>query len=154
MGVSTIVVGYPKGIARNSDKGRKQNFLLSHVWRFNTVIKRLKEVAEEFGIQVVVVVGEAFTSKTCPVCGKPHEGARFVRGLFKCPATGLTFNADLVGAFNILRKEVKTITPNLGGLFVQRRGNWPEARPEGFEEPSSRVILMRTPQTSPSLARG
>ncbi|NJE02564.1 RNA-guided endonuclease TnpB family protein [Thermococcus sp. MV11] len=153
LGVSKIVVGYPKGIARNSDKGKKQNFILSHVWRFNTVIKRLKEVAEEYGIEVMVV-GEAFTSQTCPVCGKPHDGARFVRGLFKCPATGLTFNADLVGAFNILKRAVKTITPNLGGLFAQRRGNGGKTLPEGFKEPSSRVVLMRTPQTSPSMARG
>ena len=85
LGASRIVVGYPKGITRNSDKDRKQNFLLSHVWRFNYVIKRLTEVAEEYGIQVVIT-DEAFTSQLCPVCGKPHEGARFVRGLFKCPA--------------------------------------------------------------------
>ncbi len=147
LGVSKIVVGYPKGIARNSNKGKKQNFLLSHIWRFNYVIKRLIEVAEEYGIRVVVV-GEAFTSKTCPVCGKPHEGARFVRGLFECPATGLVFNADLVGAFNILKKVVETITPSLGGLYAQGRGNWPKARPERFEEPFSRVALMRTPRTS------
>ncbi|MCD6524277.1 MAG: transposase, partial [Thermococcus sp.] len=50
LGVSRIVVGYPKGISRNSDKGKKRNFLLSHVWRFNYVIKRLTEVAEEYGI--------------------------------------------------------------------------------------------------------
>ncbi len=132
LGVSRIVVGYPKGISRNSDRGARQNFLLSHVWRFNTVIKRLKEVAEEYGISVVVV-DEAFTSKTCPVCGKPHEGARFVRGLFKCPATGLVFNADLVGAFNILKKVAKTITPNLGGLYAQGRGNGGKALPEGLK---------------------
>ena len=82
-----------------------------------------------------MVVDEAFTSKVCPVCGKPHEGTRVVRGLFKCPATGLVFNADLVGAFNILKKVVKTITPSLPGLTVGR-GNWPETRPEGFSEPS------------------
>ena len=119
LGVSRIVVGYPKGIARNSNKGKRQNFILSHVWRFNTVIKRLTEVAEEYGIRVVVV-NEAFTSETCPVCGRPHEGARFVRGLYSCPATGLVFNADLVGAFNILKKAVKTITPNLSGFYAQR----------------------------------
>ncbi|WP_456454037.1 RNA-guided endonuclease InsQ/TnpB family protein [Thermococcus sp.] len=150
LGVSKIVVGYPKGIARNSKKGRRQNFLLSRVWRFNYVIKRLKEVAEEYGI-VVEVVNEAFTSKLCPVCGKPHEGARFVRGLFKCPATGLIFNADLVGAFNILKK-VKAITPNLGGLYAQGRGNWPKTGPEGSK---TRFILglNETPQTSPSKGR-
>ncbi len=152
LGVSRIVVGYPKGVARNSDKGGRQNFLLSHVWRFNTVIKRLKEVSEEYGIEVKLV-GEAFTSKLCPVCGKPHEGARFVRGLFKCPATGLVFNADLVGAFNILRKVVKTITPNLGGLHAQRRGNWPEAGPEGLKTRFS-AGLNEAPRTSPSMARG
>ena len=151
LGVSKIVVGYPKGIARNSDKSKKQNFLISHVWRFNTVIKRLKEVSEEYGISVVVV-GEAFTSRTCPVCGKPHEGARFVRGLFKCPATGLVFNADLVGAFNILKKVVKTITPSLPGLTAGR-GNWLKVEPEGFREPL-KGFLMEAPQTSLPLARG
>ena len=35
--------------------------------------------------------------QTCLVCGKLHEGACFVWGLFMCPATGLVFNADLVG---------------------------------------------------------
>ncbi|NJE30838.1 transposase [Thermococcus sp. 18S1] len=148
LGVSRIVVGYPKGIARNSDKGKKQNFLLSHIWRFNYVIKRLTEVAEEYCIQVELV-DEAYTSKICPVCGRPHEGARFVRGLFKCPETGFVFNADLVGAFNILKKKVKTITPNLGGLYAQGRGNWPKARPGGFERTTLTGSLMKTPQTFP-----
>ncbi len=128
LGVSKIVVGYPKGIARNSDKGKKQNFLLSHVWRFNYVIKRLKEVAEEYGI-VVKLVGEAFTSQTCPLCGQRHSNGRIFRGLFKCCREGVVMNADLVGAFNILRK-VKTITPSLPALSGGR-GNWPNARPEG-----------------------
>ncbi|MCO6041771.1 RNA-guided endonuclease InsQ/TnpB family protein [Thermococcus alcaliphilus] len=151
MGVSRIVVGHPKEITRNSDRGKKQNFILSHVWRFNTVIKRLREVAEEYGIQVLVV-NEAFTSKTCPVCGKPHERARFVRGLFKCPETGLVFNADLVGAFNILKKAVKTITPSLPGL-TGGRGNWGKALPEGSKTRFN-LSLNETPQTFPSLARG
>ncbi|WP_087035849.1 RNA-guided endonuclease InsQ/TnpB family protein [Thermococcus litoralis] len=152
MGVSRIVVGHPKEIARNSNRGKKQNYLLSHVWRFNYAIKRLKEVAEEYGISVIVV-DEAFTSKVCPVCGKLHKGTRFVRGLFKCPEAGLIFNADLVGAFNILKKAVKTITPSLPGLTVGR-GNWGKTVPEGFEKPVSVRVLMKTPQTFPSLARG
>jgi len=129
LGVSKIVVGYPKEIARNSNKGRKQNFILSHVWRFNTVIQRLKEVSEECGISVEIT-DEAFMSKLCPLCGKLHDGARFVRGLYLCPAEGLVMNADLVGAFNIL-KRVKTITPNLSGLYAQRRGNGGRPSPRG-----------------------
>ncbi|ASJ13400.1 RNA-guided endonuclease InsQ/TnpB family protein [Thermococcus thioreducens] len=146
IGVSKIVVGYPKSIARNSDKGKKQNFLLSHVWRFNYVIKRLKEVSEEYGISVVVV-NEAFTSQSCPLCGQHHPNARFVRGLFKCRREGVVMNADLVGAFNILRK-VKAITPSLEGLKAFKvRGNWPKTGPEGSK--TQFVLgLNETPQTS------
>ncbi|WP_456398629.1 zinc ribbon domain-containing protein, partial [Palaeococcus sp. (in: euryarchaeotes)] len=151
LGVSKIVVGYPKGIARNSDKGKKQNFILSHVWRFNYVIKCLEEVSEEYGIQVVLT-DEAFTSQSCPLCGQRHANGRIFRGLFKCCGEGVVMNADLVGAFNILRK-VRTITPSLSAL-AGGRGNWGKALPEGFEEPFSRVVLMRTPQTFPSVARG
>ncbi|KUH31141.1 transposase [Thermococcus celericrescens] len=152
LGVSRIVVGYPKGISGNSSKGKKQNYLLSHVWRFNYVIKRLKEVAEEYDIRVLVV-DEVFTSKRCPVCGRPHEGARFLRGLFKCPVMGLVFNSDLVGAFNILKRAVGTITLNLGGLYAQGRGNWGKTVPEGLKT-RFLVGLNETPQTSPPLARG
>ncbi|NJE60770.1 RNA-guided endonuclease TnpB family protein [Thermococcus sp. 21S7] len=152
LGVSRIIVGYPKGIARNSDRGRKQNYLLSHVWRFNYLIKRLTEVAEEYGIEVVVV-DEAFTSKVCPLCGQRHSNGRIFRGLFKCRREGVVMNADLVGAFNILKKSVKTITPSLPALSGGR-GNWGKTVPGGFEEPVLMGSLMRTPRTSLSLARG
>ncbi|MCD6523973.1 MAG: transposase, partial [Thermococcus sp.] len=98
-------------------------------------------------------VDEAFTSKVCPVCGKPHEEARFVRGLYSCPATGLIFNADLVGAFNILKKAVKTITPNLGGLYAQGRSNGGKTSLRGSKT-HFLVGLNEAPQTSPSMARG
>ncbi|ACS90107.1 MAG: Uncharacterized protein XD54_0046 [Thermococcus sibiricus] len=62
-------------------------------------------------------------------------------------------NADLVGAFNILKNVVKRITPSLPALTAGR-GNWGKTLPEGFEEPVLTVPLMRTPQTFPSMARG
>ncbi len=151
LGVSRIVVGYPKGISRNSDKGARQNFILSHVWRFNYLIRRLKEVSEEYGISVEVV-DEAFTSQVCPLCGQRHSDGRIFRGLFKCRSEGVVMNADLVGAFNILRRVVKTITPSLLGLSVGR-GNWPKTGPEGSKT-RFLVGFDGTPQTSPSLARG
>ncbi|ADT83858.1 RNA-guided endonuclease InsQ/TnpB family protein [Thermococcus barophilus] len=149
LGVSRIVVGYPREIARNSDKGRKQNFILSHVWRFNYVIKRLKEVAEEYGV-TVIITDEAFTSQTCPLCGQCHSNARFVRGLFKCHREGVVMNADLVGAFNILKKVVRTITLSLEGLKAFKvRGNGLKAEPEGLI-----FGFNEAPQTSPPMARG
>ncbi len=129
MGVSKIIVGYPKDISRNSDKGKKQNFVLSYVCRFNYVIQRLKEVSEEFGISVIVV-DEAFTSKLCPLCGQRHSNGRIFRGLFKCRREGVVMNADLVGAFNILRKAVKTITLSFPALSGGR-GNGGRPSPRG-----------------------
>ena len=152
LGVGKIVVGYPKDIARESNKGRKQNFILSHVWRFNYTIKRLTEVAEEYGIKVELV-DEAFTSQTCPLCGQRHANGRIFRGLFKCRREGVVMNADLVGAFNILKKALEMITPSLPALSGGR-GNGLKTEPEGFEEPALTDSLMRTPQTSLPMAGG
>ena len=151
LGVSRIVVGHPKGIAREPDNGKKQNFILSHVWRFNYMIKRLTEVSEEYGIKIVLV-DEAFTSQTCPLCGQQHSSGRIFRGLFKCHREGVVMNADLVGAFNILKRVAKTITLSLPDLTAGR-GNWPKTRPEGLKA-CFEVGFDEAPQTSPPMTRG
>ena len=84
------------------------------------MIKRLTEVAEEYGMRVEEV-NEAYTSTTCPIHGDSC-GKRIVRGLFKCFTLNKVFNADVVGAFNILRK---SITPSPS----RDRGNWLETQP-------------------------
>jgi len=71
------------------------------------VIKSLTEVAEEYGMKVEEV-DEAYTSITCPIHGDSC-GKRIVRGLFKCFTLNKVFNADVVGALNIL---LKSITPS------------------------------------------
>ena len=101
-GVSIIYVGYPKYIAQ-----QKGNFNISNVWSYDYVIKRLSEVAEEYGM-TVVPTDESYTSSTCPIHGDSC-GKRIVRGLFKCFTLNKVFNADVVGALNILRK---SITPS------------------------------------------
>ena len=88
-----------------------------HVWTYGYLLRRIYEVAEEHGI-AVVYVGEAYTSSKCPIHGEGC-GSRVKRGLFKCTRLNKVFNADLVGAYNIL------ITPSP----ERDRGNWPEARP-------------------------
>jgi len=128
-GVSIIYVGHPMYIAQ-----QKGNFNVSNVWSYKQVIDRLKEVAEEYGM-IVEEVDEAYTSSTCPVHGDSC-GKRIVRGLFKCTILNKVFNADVVGAFNILRKSIapspsrdrgnrlntqpgvehKDVTPNLSAL--------------------------------------
>ncbi|RLF72967.1 transposase, partial [Thermococci archaeon] len=53
---------------------------------------------------------------------------------------------DLVGAFNILKKVVRRITPSLSTL-AGGRGNGPKTRPEGLK--SSLTSFNETPQTFP-----
>jgi len=109
IGVSIIYVGYPKNIAQNNG-----NFNNVHVWTYGYLLKRLSEVSEEYGMRVALI-DEAYTSSTCPIHG--YEcGRRIARGLFKCTELNKVFNADIVGAYNIL---VKAITPSpLVGIGV------------------------------------
>ena len=106
IGVSTIYVSYPKNIAQ-----QKGDFNVSNVWSYGYVIKRLTEVAEEYGM-AVILVDESYTSSMRPIHGDSC-GKRIVRGLFKCSLLNKVFNADVVGAFNILRKAI-TPSPRKG----------------------------------------
>jgi putative transposase len=94
-GVSTIKVGYPKGITQ-----RNGNFDNNRVWTYRYLLKRIAEVAEEYGISVIYV-DERGTSSRCPLHGDGC-GIRVYRGLFKCTRLGKVFNADLIAAQNIL----------------------------------------------------
>jgi putative transposase len=118
-GVSIIKIGCPKNIAQENG-----NFNNVHVWTYGYLLRRIYEVAEEHGI-TVVYVNEAYTSSKCPIHGE-RCGSRFKRGLFKCTRLNKVFNADLVGAYNIL------ITPSP----ERDRGNGLETQP-GIE-PSGR----------------
>jgi len=104
IGVSTIYVGYPKNIAQENG-----GFTTVQVWSYSYLLRRVSEVSEEYGI-TVVFVDEAYTSSTCPVHGYGC-GRRVSRGLFKCTRLNKVFNADIVGAYNILIKSV-SITPS------------------------------------------
>jgi putative transposase len=115
VGVSKIKVGYPKYIAQENG-----NFNNVRIWTYGYLLRRLSEVAEEYGIDVVYV-DESYTSSRCPLHGDGC-GVRISRGLFKCTTINKVFNADLAAAYNILMTPV-TSSPGRG------RGNGPETRP-------------------------
>jgi len=98
---TTIKVGYPKNIAQENG-----DFNNVHTWTYGYLLKKIGEVAEEYGI-TVVYINEAYTSSKCPLHGEGC-GKRIKRGLFKCTTLDRVFNADLVGAYNVL----KTIAPS------------------------------------------
>jgi len=112
-GVSVVKVGYPRYIAQKNG-----NFNNTHVWTYRYLLKRIKEVAEEYGM-TAVYVGEAYSSTKCPVHRNGKCTKRVKRGLLKCTRLNKVFNVDLVGAYNIL------ITPSP----ERGRGNGPETRP-------------------------
>jgi len=113
--VSTVYVGYPKNIAQENG-----DFNTVQVWSYGYLLRRLSEVGEEHGI-TVVFVDEAYTSLTCPVHGYGC-GRRISRGLFKCTRLSKVFNADIVGAYNILAKAI-TPSPRKGiGVTGRRPG--------------------------------
>jgi putative transposase len=103
------------------------------------LLKRIHDVAEEYGI-VVVYVNETHTSSRCPI-HKEKCGKRVKRGLFKCTRLNKIFNADLVGAFNIL------ITPSP----ERDRGNRPKTRP-GIEPSRRGDVIPNLPALSGTFA--
>jgi len=134
IGVSTIYVGYPKYIAQ-----QKGNFNVSNGWSYDYVIERLTEVAEDYGMKVEEV-DEAYTSSTCPIHGDSC-GKRIVRGLFKCFTLNKVFNADVVGAFNILKK---SITPSPSRIGVTGRKPDPGLNEKGVALNLSALTGVRT----------
>jgi putative transposase len=126
-GVSLVKVGHPKKIAQENG-----NFNNVHVWTYGYLLRRIEEVAEEFGI-TVMRVDEAYTSSKCPVHGEGC-GKRIKRGLFECTKLSKVFNADLVGAYNIL------IAPSP----VWDRGNGQETQP-GIESPGRGDVIPNLP---------
>jgi putative transposase len=99
VGIPTIKVGYPKYIAQENG-----DFDNNNVWTYGLLLKRLSEVAEEYGIKVIYV-DESYTSSRCPRHGDGY-GLRISRGLFRCTTIDKVFNADLIAAHNILMTPV------------------------------------------------
>ncbi|MCL7393490.1 MAG: transposase [Thaumarchaeota archaeon] len=59
VGISTMKVGYPKGITQENG-----DFDNVHVWTYRYLLGRIAEVAEEYGINVIYI-DEAGTSSRC-----------------------------------------------------------------------------------------
>ncbi|MCL7394346.1 MAG: transposase, partial [Thaumarchaeota archaeon] len=130
VGVSRVKVGYPKGIAQENG-----NFDNNNVWTYRYLLRRIAEVAEEYGIDVVYV-DEAYTSSRCSWHGDGC-GTRISRGLFKCTTMNRVFNADLVAARNIL---LTPVTPSPG------RGRGNGRRPgQGLNLPKGRNVAQTSP---------
>jgi putative transposase len=131
VGVSTIKVGYPRGIAQENC-----DFDNVNVWTYGLLLRRISEVAEEYGIKVIYV-DERGTSSRCPLHGDGC-GVRIYRGLFKCTTMNKVFNADIVAARNILLTPV-TPEPRRG---VGGNGRRPG---QGLNSPMREDVAQTSP---------
>jgi putative transposase len=98
LGISKIVLGRLKNIRTKSRNNNKANGMVNNFWSFNYIVRRFKEKAEEYGIEVEEK-SEYKTSSKCPLCRS--EDIITKRRFFKCLSCGLEANRDAVGVLNI-----------------------------------------------------
>jgi putative transposase len=93
----TLVLGDVRDVADGRDCGRVQNQRMSR-WDHGKIRRYVTYKAEAEGI-AVELEDEAYTSQTCPGCGRRHKP----KGrLYRCPACGFQAHRDVVGQVNIL----------------------------------------------------
>lgn len=112
MGVSTLIIGKNTGMKQDINIGKKnnQNFVMAPIMKFADIINYKCQLE---GIKVVFHE-ESYTSK-CSFFDKEsirkhdvYMGKRIKRGLFKT-ATGRLVNADVNGAYNIMKKAIPNV---------------------------------------------
>lgn len=113
-GVSKIVVGDLRGIRARVNGGKKANAMVHNFWSHRYLVRRIREVAEEYGISVETV-DERGTSSRCPWCGS-REVVRRGR-LLECRTCGIEAHRDVVGVLNI------------GAVHGGGHANWVMAHP-------------------------
>ena len=108
--ITRVVVGDIKGIRDNSNLGKRNNQKL-HKLPFETIYKQLEYKLKLKGI-LLIKQDESYTSRCSPyspeVCKKyAARKNRIYRGLYLDREKKKVFNADIVGAYNILRKYIQ-----------------------------------------------
>lgn len=99
LGVSRIIIGNLKHIRDgNINNGSKTNTMIHNFWSFQYISQRIKDIAEEYGMEVKEV-SEYKTSTVCPRCGS--ENTIHAGRLFKCLNCGLEAHRDVVGVLNM-----------------------------------------------------
>lgn len=81
----------------SKNKYRKNNFILQY-FSHNLFFERLKTKAEEYNCEVILV-NEAYTSKTCSNCNNIYDVGK--SEVYLCPKCGMKIDRDINGAKNI-----------------------------------------------------
>ena len=130
--VSRIIVGDVTNIRKDNTMGRKNNQKF-HKWPFKRIMSMLEYKAEDAGI-IVEIQEESYTSQCSPYeevtkeRAKSGTGIRKNRGLYK--AGKKLFNADCVGAYNIMKKYLRR-----SGLSAKQADRKPDTAVVGLDTP-------------------
>ena len=101
--IGTIVVGDCSSIHNAPNLGKKNNQkIVQHPEQ--RLLRYIKYKFEDIG-GIVETIPEAYTSRTCPVCGMIKNHSPSSR-IFKCQGCGFKYDRDGVGAINIYGKKV------------------------------------------------
>ena len=143
-GVTKIIIGEISNIREDKDMGRVNNQKF-HKWPFGRIKQLLAYKAEDKGIRMEVQE-ESFTSQCSPYAAEvseqyAHKSNRKHRGLFVIE--GKAFNADCIGAYNIMRKYLCRTgkpSPAVVGLDTPMMYRWNSNK--GFVSNQKLVISM------------
>ncbi|ADI73346.1 transposase, IS605 OrfB family [Methanohalobium evestigatum Z-7303] len=119
--IGTLIVGYNEGWKQECNIGKKnnQNFVQIPFFKLK---KQIEYKSEDAGIKVLFQE-ESYTSKCSFLDDEPVEkrtsylGKRIMRGLFKSN-TGKVINADVNGAYNILKKAFPGAMKGIEGVAL------------------------------------
>lgn len=97
--VGTLVIGDVRNVASGKRLNRVAQQKIGN-WTHGRLRRQISYKAEASGIQTELI-GEQYTSQTCPQCGSRYKPKGRV---YHCPACGFEGHRDVVGAANILSK--------------------------------------------------
>jgi putative transposase len=109
LGIREIVIGNLRGIRRrmssnsnsSSSNNTSNNSMINNFWSYAYIVRRIKDKAEEYGINVKEV-SEYKTSSICIRCNSSSLSDIVKRGrLFRCLNCRLEAHRDAIGVLNI-----------------------------------------------------
>jgi IS605 OrfB family transposase len=110
---ATIVLGDLQGVReRAQTRGKKFRAKIARMPSYR--LSNFIEYKALWKDVLVVYINEAYTSKTCHVCGE--FGTRPTQGQFLCSNCGSPYNADLNGAINIGLRFMDYMSMNSGSF--------------------------------------
>jgi putative transposase len=130
LGIREIVIGNLRGIRSNNNNSNnnnnynnsKTNAMINNFWSYSYIVRRIKDKAEEYGINVKEV-SEYKTSSICIRCNSSSLSDIVKRGrLFRCLNCRLEAHRDAIGVLNIADNNNDNDDNDMANLYSKSKG--------------------------------